>query len=257
MDDGRATILQLQRVGLRYAGAADEALRDLDLSVAAGGFHFLVGPSGAGKTSLLRLLSLSHPASRGTITLFGRDVSRLDREQLSGMRRRIGVVFQDFRLLDHMSAFDNVALPLRIAGAAEEQITGSVSEMLAWLGLSDLIEARPPRLSMGQRQLLAIARAVITRPSLLLADEPTSNVDQQRARRLMHLFTALHQMGTAVVLATHSQDLLRQHAFPVLRMEGGRLHRGEGDRRRSPVPEPAFAPVTAAAAAAVAVSAAE
>ncbi|HEX8374938.1 MAG TPA: ATP-binding cassette domain-containing protein [Geminicoccaceae bacterium] len=258
MDDSGddAVILRLQRVGACY-GAGEEVLRDVDLSLAASSFHFLVGASGAGKTSLLRLLSLSHPASRGSITLFGRDVSKLDREETTGLRRRIGVVFQDFRLLDHMSAFDNVALPLRIGGASEEQIAGYVSEMLAWVGLSDLMEARPPQISMGQRQLLAVARAVITRPSLLLADEPTSNVDQQRSTKLMRLFIALHRMGTAVVLATHSQDLLRQHDFPVLRMEGGRLHRGEGDRRRSPVPEPAFAPVTAAAAAPVAVSAAE
>ncbi len=245
-EDGGAVILQLRRVGARYATAGEEVLRDVDLSLAAGSFHFLVGPSGAGKTSLLRLLSLSHPPSRGSITLFGRDVSRLDREEVTGLRRRIGVVFQDFRLLDHMSAFDNVALPLRIGGASEEQIAGCVSEMLAWVGLSDAMEARPPRLSMGQRQLLAVARAVITRPSLLLADEPTSNVDQARSVRLMRLFTALHRMGTAVVLATHSQDLLHRHGFPVLRMEGGRLHRDGGDHPAAA--EPVLAPAAAAAA---------
>ena len=222
MDEDRATILRLQQVGMRY-GSGDEVLRDVDLALPSGSLHFLVGPSGAGKTSLLRLMSLSHPASRGTITLFGRDVSRLDRAALAGVRRRVGVVFQDFRLLDHLSAFDNVALPLRIAGASEEQISSYVSEMLGWLGLSDLIEARPPHLSMGERQLVAVARAVIARPALLLADEPTSNVDPKRARRLMHLFSSLNEMGTAVVLATHSQDLLRRHPWPVLQMEAGRL----------------------------------
>lgn len=244
MDDGRAIILQLRQVGMRYGAAADEALRDVDLTLRAGGFHFLVGPSGAGKTSLLRLLSLSHPAGRGTVTLFGRDVAKVDRDELSGLRRRVGVVFQDFRLLDHMSAFDNVALPLRINGAEEDRIAASVSEMLAWLGLSDVMEARPPKLSMGQRQLLAVARAVITRPSLLLADEPTSNVDRRRTRRLMHLFTALHQMGTAVVLATHNEDLLRRHPFPVLEMDEGRLAGGAADAEAdaaAPVEEDAAA----------------
>jgi cell division transport system ATP-binding protein len=226
LDEGGTTILQLQQVGMRY-GAGDEVLRDIDLTLGTGSFHFLVGPSDAGKTSLLRLLSLSQPPSRGTITLFGRDVSKLDREGLAAVRRRVGVVFQDFRLLDHLTAFDNVALPLRIAGASEEQISGHVSEMLGWLGLSDLIEVRPPQLSMGQRQLVAVARAVITRPALLLADEPSSNIDPQRTRRLMHLFTSLNEMGTAIVLATHSQDLLRRYGHPVLRMEEGRL--GEVD----------------------------
>ncbi len=230
---GRATILRLRRVAMRYGGAGaagQEALRNVDLTLAAGSFRFLVGPSGAGKTSLLRLLSLSHPYCQGSIDLFGRDVSRLDREELAGLRRRIGVVFQDFRLLEHMSAFDNVALPLRIGGAGEEQISSYVSEMLGWLGLSDLIKVRPPQLSVGQRQLVAVARAVVTRPALLLADEPTSNVDHQRTRRLMHLFTALNEMGTAVVLATHSQDLLRRHGHPILQMEGGRLVDG-GDEQ--------------------------
>jgi cell division transport system ATP-binding protein len=226
VDEDRATILRLQQVGMRY-GSGDEVLRDVDLTLPSGSLHFLVGPSGAGKTSLLRLMSLSHPASRGTITLFGRDVSRLDRAALAAVRRRVGVVFQDFRLLDHLTAFDNVALPLRIAGASEEQISGHVSEMLGWLGLSDLIEVRPPQLSMGQRQLVAVARAVITRPALLLADEPTSNVDLGRARRLMRLFTSLNGMGTAVLLATHSRDLLRRHAVPILRMEAGRLARSD------------------------------
>jgi cell division transport system ATP-binding protein len=195
----------------------------LNLTLTAGSFHFLTGPSGAGKTSLLRLLSLSHPPSSGTLRLFGRDVSKLDRAAASALRRRIGVVFQDFRLLDQMSAFDNVALPLRIAGAGDEQISTHVSELLAWLGLADVLERKPPELSMGQRQLLAIARAVIGRPKLLLADEPTSSVDPARARRLMHLFLSLHRLGTAVLLATHSEQLARRYPFPVLRMEAGRL----------------------------------
>ncbi|MCS6780604.1 MAG: ATP-binding cassette domain-containing protein [Geminicoccaceae bacterium] len=209
---------------MRY-GSGEEVLRDIGLSINAGSFHYLMGPSGAGKTSLLRLLSLSQPASRGTVVLFGRDVARVDRDELGRLRRRIGVVFQDFRLLDHLTAFDNVALPLRIGGADPERISAYVSQMLCWIGLGDFIEARPPQLSMGQRQLLAVARAVVGRPDLLLADEPTSNVDPARAERLVHLFAELHKLGTAVVLATHSRELVRRWPFPVLHMERGRLIR--------------------------------
>jgi cell division transport system ATP-binding protein len=222
LSNAPSTILQLQHAAMRY-GAGEEVLRDLDLTIEAGSFHFLVGPSGAGKTSLLRLISLSYPPSAGTITLFGRDVLKLDRAGNGALRRRIGVIFQDFRLLDHMSAFDNVALPLRIAGADEDQLGRFVSELLAWIGLSDLIEHRPPELSMGQRQLLAVARAVVTRPGLLLADEPTSSVDPARADRLMRLFIQLNRLGTAVILATHSRDLLCRHPFALIEMAGGRI----------------------------------
>lgn len=222
--DPQATILQLQHVGMRY-GIADDVLRDIDLTINLGSFHFLVGPSGAGKTSLLRVISLSHPHSRGLLTLFGRDVARMEREELARLRRRIGVVFQDFRLLDHLSAFDNVALPLRIGGVGEEQISLHVSQMLRWLGLSEQIETRPPQLSMGQRQLVAAARAVVTRPALLLADEPTSNVDPPRADRLMRLFVELQKLGTAIIVVTHSREMLRRWPYPVLTMDGGRLTR--------------------------------
>ena len=200
----------------------------------AGSFHFLVGPSGAGKTSLLRLLSLSHPPSPGTLVLFGRDVSKLDRAGAGGLRRRIGVVFQDFRLLDHLTAFDNVALPLRLGGAGDEQISTHVSELLGWLGLGEVLERKPPELSMGQRQLVAVARAVIGRPSLLLADEPTSSVDPARSR-LMHLFLSLHRLGTAVVLATHNERLVRRYPFPVLQMAAGRPARPGARRHARPM----------------------
>ncbi|NNG04888.1 MAG: ATP-binding cassette domain-containing protein, partial [Inquilinus sp.] len=161
---------------MRY-GNGPEVLRDLTFSVAKGSFHFITGPSGAGKSSLLRLLSLIRRPSRGLVTLFGRDIATLKREELPSLRRRIGVVFQDFRLIDHLSAVDNVALPLRLAGARDEQVRGHVKELLRWVGLGDQLEARPPTLSGGEQQRIAIARAVINRPNLLLADEPTGNVD--------------------------------------------------------------------------------
>jgi cell division transport system ATP-binding protein len=233
LDGSGATILQLEHVGMRYG--ATEALRDVDLRLTAGSFHFLIGPSGAGKSSLLRLLSLSHPPAQGKLMLFGRDIAKLDATETAAVRRRIGMVFQDFRLLDHLTAFDNVALPLRINGASDEQISTHVSEMLIWLGLGEVLERRPPELSMGQRQLIAVGRAVMCRPSLLLADEPTSSVDPIRAQRLMHLFLSLHRLGTAVLIATHSEQLIRRYPFPVLRMEAGRLY----------PPEPSELPMTA------------
>jgi cell division transport system ATP-binding protein len=222
VSEARATVVRLENVAMRY-GDGPDVLRDVSLALESGTFHFLVGPSGAGKTSLLRLLSLSQPAHRGVVSLFGRKTGQLSRGELANVRRRIGVVFQDFRLLDHMTAFDNVALPLRISGADDEQISSFVSEMLTWLGLSDLIEAKPPSLSMGQRQLLAVARAVIIRPALLLADEPTSNIDSRRAQRLMRLFIQLHKLGTTVVLASHNDDLMGRHPFPHIQMAAGRV----------------------------------
>ena len=207
---------------MRY-GPSAEVLHDIDLTLSAGSFHFLVGRSGAGKSSLLRLLSLTQPPSRGRIVLFGRDIAQLEHSATGTLRRRIGVVFQDFRLLEHMTAFDNLALPLRLGGASDEQISNHVSDLMVWLGLGDAIEKRPPELSMGQRQLVAVGRAVIGRPSLLLADEPTSSVDEGSSRRLMHLFLALHGMGTAVVLATHNERLVRRHGFPVIELAAGEL----------------------------------
>ncbi|WP_374300747.1 cell division ATP-binding protein FtsE [Ferrovibrio sp.] len=215
-------MVRFQNVGMRY-GPGPEVLRDVSFELAAGSFHFLAGPSGAGKTSLLKLLYLAQRPSRGLITMFGQDVSTASRAALPMLRRRIGVVFQDFRLLDHLTALDNVALPLRIAGADEKRTRDHVVELLTWVGLGDRLEARPATLSGGEKQRVAIARAVIARPSLLLADEPTGNVDADMAQRLMYLFVELNKLGTAVVLATHDTQLLQQFRFPVMRLRSGQL----------------------------------
>ncbi|MGF1475664.1 MAG: cell division ATP-binding protein FtsE [Geminicoccaceae bacterium] len=198
-------------------------MQDIDLTLRQGQFSFLIGPSGAGKTSLLRLLGLSHPASKGTVNLFGQDLAVATRAQIAHLRRRIGVVFQDFRLLDHLSAFDNIALPLRINGADEEQIHAFVADMMDWLGLSHLTDTLPPAMSMGQRQLIAVSRAVVIRPALLLCDEPTSNIDGDRATRVMHLLVQLNKLGTTVILATHSLDLQQRYAYGTIRMDRGRM----------------------------------
>jgi cell division transport system ATP-binding protein len=169
LDPDGTTIVRLHDVAMRYGNGA-EALHDVRLRLMAGSFHFLMGPSGAGKTSLLRVMSLAEPVSRGRIEVFGRDATQLDRAETGSLQRRIGVVFQDFRLLDHLSAFENVALPLRLAGADDDQIARHVGELLGWLGLGDAVGKHPPELSMGQRQLVGVGRAVVGRPSLLLAD---------------------------------------------------------------------------------------
>jgi cell division transport system ATP-binding protein len=215
-------LVRFQNVGMRY-GTGPEVLRDVNLDLPAGSFHFLTGPSGAGKTTLLRLIYLADRPTRGLISLFGEDIARLKRKKLPALRRRIGVVFQDFRLLGHLSAFDNVALPLRVAGIAETRVRQDVTELLDWVGLADRLESKPATLSGGQQQRVAIARAVIGRPQLLLADEPTGNVDDAMALRLLRLFEELNRLGTTMVLATHNEGLAGALGRPRLHIENGEL----------------------------------
>ncbi len=215
-------MLQLDAVGLRY-GNGPEVLRDVSVRLAAGEFAFLTGASGAGKTSLLRLLFLALKPTRGRLELFGEDVVSLRRNALPALRRRIGVVFQDFRLLDHLTTFDNVALPLRILGQKPDAYTGDVKDILKWVGLGDKLQAFPPVLSGGEKQRAAIARAVISKPDILLADEPTGNVDPALAKRLLHLFSELNRQGTTVLLATHDESLIRQAKATIWHLEAGRL----------------------------------
>ena len=225
-------MVRFDNVGMRY-GSGPEVLRDVSFTLAPGSFHFLTGPSGAGKSTLLRLMYLAHRPSRGLITLFERDISTVARRELAAVRRRIGVVFQEFRLINHLTAMQNVALPLRVAGTAEAVIRQNVVELLTWVGLADHLESRPPTLSGGQQQRLAIARAVIARPQLLIADEPTGNVDDRSAIRLMRLFEELNKVGTTVVVATHNESLIQRFRHPTLHLEAGEL------TRREPVESPA------------------
>jgi cell division transport system ATP-binding protein len=215
-------LIRFENVGMRY-GTGPEVLHDISFTLEPGSFHFLTGPSGAGKSSLLRLLYLAHRPSRGLITMFGRDVASLKRGDLPPLRRRIGVVFQDFRLLDHLSALDNVALPLRVAGAREAELREHVAELLRWVGLGDHLDHRPSTLSGGQQQRVAIARAVITRPNLLLADEPTGNVDDRIGMRLLYLFDELNKLGTTIIIATHNEALIERFRHPRLVLDNGSL----------------------------------
>jgi cell division transport system ATP-binding protein len=228
------TIVEFETVGLRY-GTGAEVLRDLDFRLTRGAFYFLTGPSGAGKTSLLKLLYLAQRPTRGRMAMFGDDLGDATRDLLPQYRRRIGVVYQDFRLVRHLSAFDNVALPLRIAGKSEADVEAPVRELLDWVGLADRASAKPPTLSGGEQQRVAIARAVIARPELLVADEPTGNVDAGMAQRILHLLTAMNRDGTTVVVATHDLGLIA--ATPgaqLIRLENGKLIDPTGALRHPP-----------------------
>ncbi len=217
-------MVRFENVGLRY-GLGAEILRDLTFSVEPRSFQFLTGPSGAGKTTLLRLMMLSMRPTRGLVTLFGQDASALQKDALTAVRRRVGVVFQDFRLLDHLTTYENVALPLRVMGREERGYRAEVTELLGWVGLGERLHVSPQVLSGGEKQRAAIARALIMRPELLLADEPTGNVDPSLARRLLRLFVELHKSGTSVVIATHDLALMDQFEQARRLVLGeGRLH---------------------------------
>jgi cell division transport system ATP-binding protein len=232
---GQGAIVEFDSVGLRY-GTGAEVLKDLDFRLGRGGFTYLTGPSGAGKTSLMKLLYLAQAPTRGRIRLFGEELSDAPREAMPAFRRRIGVVFQDFRLVRHLSAFDNVALPLRIAGRPEPEIETSVRELLDWVGLADRAAAPPPTLSGGEQQRVAIARAVVAHPELLVADEPTGNVDADMAKRLLHLFESLNRLGTTVLVATHDLSLIAAtKGAQLMRLEDGRLVDPTGALKHPPL----------------------
>ncbi len=237
-------MVRFENVFMRYDGGP-VILRDVSFELEPGSFHFLTGGSGAGKSTLLRLMYLGARPVSGRVHLFDRDIAKIRRAERPAMRHRVGVVFQDFRLIPHLSALDNVALPLRIAGTREALIREHVPELLAWVGLSSHLDALPATLSGGQQQRIAIARAVIGRPSLLLADEPTGNVDDRIAVRLLYLFEELNKMGTTVLIATHNESLVRRFDHPRLHLEGARLTRvGVHDDGRRPAMS---APATASA----------
>ncbi|MEC9343775.1 MAG: cell division ATP-binding protein FtsE [Pseudomonadota bacterium] len=215
-------MIRFENVGLRY-GLGPEILSDLTFRVEAGSFQFLTGPSGAGKTSLLRLMLMALKPTRGLISLFGKDATAIRRRQMPALRRKIGPVFQEFRLLDHLTTYENVALPLVVRGRSENDYRQDVVDLLGWVGLGDRMHALPPVLSGGEKQRVAIARALIDQPAILIADEPTGNVDPPLARRLLRLFIELNRAGTTVVIATHDLDLMDQVDARRLVLNEGRL----------------------------------
>ena len=215
-------MIHFDEVALRY-GSGDWTLREVSFELEPGSFHYVVGPSGAGKSSLLKLMYLALRPTQGHVSLFGRDVADLPRDDLAILRRRIGVVFQEFRLLNHLSVFNNVALPLKVTAKREPKWQAHVRELLEWVGLGDKLDADPLTLSGGEQQRVAIARAVITRPNLLIADEPTGNVDDRMAIRLMYLFEELNKVGTTVIVATHNEGLVKRFPHPLMQLGGGSL----------------------------------
>lgn len=217
-------MLRADNISLAYV-PGKPVLDSLSLHLAPGSFTFIAGASGAGKSSLLSILALSQKPHSGSLHLFGDDVTLLNREELPYVRRKIGTVFQDFELLNHLSVAENVGLPLKIAGEDPTTMHNKVNELLAWIGLADHAAMRPSTLSGGQKQRVAIARAVIGQPHLILADEPTGNLDPELAMRLMHLFKTLNQIGTTIVFATHDENLMQSFDYPILYLRDGKLHR--------------------------------
>lgn len=217
-------MIELKNVAYDYGGAA--LFTGLNLSLAPGSFHFLTGPSGAGKTTLLKLCYGDLRATSGVVRLFGDDASELDRNQVALARRRIGVVHQDCQFLDHLPLSENIALPLTVSGRSDEA-DGNLEDLMAWVGLSAQASQTPPQLSGGERQRAALARAVIMSPDVIIADEPTGNVDWEMSQRLLTLLIELNKMGKTVLIATHDLNLIRtaksQLSARVLRLKGGQL----------------------------------
>ncbi len=222
------TLVRFEDVSLAYEnkfsnGGSNFSLNSINLELKRGGFYFLTGPSGAGKSSLLKLMYLALRPNSGNISIFGTNVAKAKRDDLPAIRRRIGVVFQDFRLLPHLSVFDNLALPFRVRDIAPEKYRDDVAELMNWVGLGDRIHDLPETLSGGEQQRVAIARAIVGKPDLLIADEPTGNVDPKMGVKLIRLFLELNRLGTTIVIATHDHALVKKSDMPVLSIEKGRL----------------------------------
>ena len=225
--DVPAAVVTMDRISLQYSADAP-ALAEVTLALAPGSFTFITGESGAGKTSLLSIIGLALQPTAGTLRLLGRDVAALERPERAALRRRIGMVFQNFRLLGHLSVLENVMLPLQVAGTPAAERVSYAKELLDWVGLGDRLDSLPPTLSGGQQQRVALARAVIGRPQLLLADEPTGSVDDDIGMRLIGLIQALHREGTTVVIATHDRAMVQRLGYPEYRLAGGRLMPARG-----------------------------
>ncbi|MDP2193905.1 MAG: ATP-binding cassette domain-containing protein [Alphaproteobacteria bacterium] len=215
-------LIRFHQVGLSYKKDVPICF-NIDFTFFAGGFYFLTGPSGVGKTSLLKLIYKDLEPTQGFIQVLGRDLARLSTAELPYFRQKLGLIFQDCRLLSHISALDNVALPMKIAGSDIKKARVYAKELLHWVGLGAHLEDFPQTLSDGQKQRVAIARAVITRPKLLLADEPTGNVDNPSAFKMMSLFEELNKVGTTIILATHNRDIVTTFPYPEIQLYHGQL----------------------------------
>ena len=227
--NNKKSILTLQNVGFRYNYSSAEVLKDINLDIKQGDFYFLSGPSGAGKTSLLKLLHLAHFPTSGKIKIFNQDISSMDSNQMAKTRQKIGVIFQDYQLLNHLSVFDNVALPLRILNLNKQTIEKNVNEMLDWVKLGNFANSKPLYLSGGQQQKVALARAVIHKPDIIIADEPTGNLDNEMAQKILFLFLELNKHGTTFIMSSHNEELMKyfnaKYKWPILVLQNGRLYK--------------------------------
>jgi cell division transport system ATP-binding protein len=213
------TTISFANVSANYDNGSD-VLSDVSFNISAGAFYFLTGASGAGKTTLLRLIYQLHKPSTGAIKLFGHDCNTLSRDEISKIRQKMAIVLQEYSLISHMTVFDNVALPLRVRNVSNEKIKKLVTKTLEWVGLGKYADAYPVELSGGQQQRVSVARAIIIQPSILLADEPAGNLDDENASRLMELFIQMNKMfGTTVILATHNKKLLETYKFPIITVD--------------------------------------
>ena len=219
-------MIRFENVEIRYDDNS-RILTNINFELTSGSFHFLTGVSGAGKTSLLRLIFLTKRPSKGRVFLFDRDVYALSYSAWPNFRRRIGLIAQDLLLLDHLTVFENVALPLRITGQKKEKYHRDIVELLHWVGLGERLEEYPLTLSGGEKQRVAIARAIVARPHIIIADEPTGNVDRHIGRRLMRLFVELNKQGTTILIATHDEALWEEFKFPRIHLEQGTVSVGE------------------------------
>ncbi len=213
------TTISFANVSANYDNGAD-VLSDVSFNISNGSFYFLTGASGAGKTTLLRLIYQLHKPSRGQIKLFNKDCEKLSRDDISKLRHKMAIVFQEYSLISHMTVFDNIALPLRVRGMSNDKIKKLVTKTLEWVGLGKYADSYPVELSGGQQQRVSVARAIIIQPAILLADEPTGNLDDENASRLMELFIQMNKIfGTTIILATHNKKLLENYKFPIISIE--------------------------------------
>ncbi len=218
------TAISFANVAAQYERGV-EVLSDVSFNISNGAFYFLSGASGAGKTTLLRLIYQLHRQNNGQIKLFGKSTTGLSRDEISDLRRKMAIVFQEYSLLSHFSVFDNVALPLRVRGMTEAKVKKLVTKTLEWVGLARYADKNPKSLSGGQQQRVSVARAIIVQPEILLADEPTGNLDDESASRLMELFIQMNKnFGTTIILATHSRKLMDTYKFPVIHVENHRVN---------------------------------
>lgn len=220
MRSQQTNIISFQNVGLTFRGNT-RLFSNINLNIREGDFYFLTGLSGAGKSTLLKLIYMGIAPTDGSVSLFGEDPKQMTSRDLPRLRRKMGIIFQDFRLLPHLTALENVALPLKVRGIDQQKATGQAQDLLAWVGLEHVMNQYPATLSGGQQQRVAITRSIMGRPALLLADEPTGNVDEEAAEKIMHLFEELHKTGTTIVLATHNRSLAKEFNHPEIFLKKG------------------------------------